>query len=663
MNNDANTKGKIITFYSYKGGTGRSMALANVAVLSARSGFRTLMIDWDLEAPGLHKYFANHIDKSTLDSSLGLIDLFFSLQQKVDAAPADIDSNETQELLSDEYVSQFIIPTQISNLSLFKAGLFDKGYQEKINTLNWERIFKKSEGLFFHFLQLLSRKYDFIFIDSRTGYTDASGICTMILPEKLVLVFTPNSQSLDGVIELSKKAAKYRLNSDDLRPMSMYPLPSRIENAEKELRDKWRSEFTNLRVGYQPAFEMLFEEIYDINIDMTQYFNEVQIQHEAKYAYGEEIAVLGEASRDRLSLSESYNKFYNWLNQEQAIWSYKVKQTKTVFLSYSNEDKMYSTSLAKELKRLGFDVWTDNELTIGSDWSSLIQKSISDSDIYLPIITTKYLNSKISHFELSAILDQNRLNEKKVVHPVIIDRLEIPLPTNLANFNQVIVNLREQEPFKVAAQSIVDLISRKESSNITLTQEPYKYEYDVYISYADSKLNQQWMETIFMPFLKEYLNEEMPYEPKIFYDKSSGSLSYLELNQVKPILSRSKILIPVLSPPYFRSQQRCLGEFLFFKQKSILTGADLIYPVLYRNIEPLPEVASSLAYQDFTRFNVVGDAFFKTSLFLDFQKQFAQFAKVIAKSIMKAPPFDISWSNIKDDQPVIENSISKMPRL
>src|SRR5581483_10947473 len=39
--------GRIVTFYSYKGGTGRSMALANVAWLLASGGRRVLVIDWD----------------------------------------------------------------------------------------------------------------------------------------------------------------------------------------------------------------------------------------------------------------------------------------------------------------------------------------------------------------------------------------------------------------------------------------------------------------------------------------------------------------------------------------------------------------------------------------------------------------------------------------
>jgi MinD-like ATPase involved in chromosome partitioning or flagellar assembly len=49
--------GMITTFYSYKGGVGRTMALANIAVLLARRGLRVLAVDWDLEAPGLDRYF------------------------------------------------------------------------------------------------------------------------------------------------------------------------------------------------------------------------------------------------------------------------------------------------------------------------------------------------------------------------------------------------------------------------------------------------------------------------------------------------------------------------------------------------------------------------------------------------------------------------------
>ena len=42
-----------VTFYSFRGGVGRTMALANVAAHLAREGLKVFLIDFDLEAPGL----------------------------------------------------------------------------------------------------------------------------------------------------------------------------------------------------------------------------------------------------------------------------------------------------------------------------------------------------------------------------------------------------------------------------------------------------------------------------------------------------------------------------------------------------------------------------------------------------------------------------------
>src|SRR5882757_480564 len=64
--------GTVVTFYSYKGGVGRSSTLANVAVLLARWGYRVLAIDWDLEAPGLHYYFKEAMPE---EPAGGVIDL------------------------------------------------------------------------------------------------------------------------------------------------------------------------------------------------------------------------------------------------------------------------------------------------------------------------------------------------------------------------------------------------------------------------------------------------------------------------------------------------------------------------------------------------------------------------------------------------------------
>jgi Mrp family chromosome partitioning ATPase len=80
----------IYTFYSFKGGVGRSMALANVAELFYKRGLRVLMVDFDLEAPGLERYFNTPDVASPPEQvfrSRGVIDLLCSYQEMRKLAP------------------------------------------------------------------------------------------------------------------------------------------------------------------------------------------------------------------------------------------------------------------------------------------------------------------------------------------------------------------------------------------------------------------------------------------------------------------------------------------------------------------------------------------------------------------------------------------------
>src|SRR5213080_966655 len=103
----------IYTFYSYKGGVGRSMALANVAKWYYLRGLRVVMIDWDLEAPGLENFLyeqQDHLEK--VRSQLGLIDMLldykrqFPLLHKPSGGrspyPEKEESTEEAELAPDE---------------------------------------------------------------------------------------------------------------------------------------------------------------------------------------------------------------------------------------------------------------------------------------------------------------------------------------------------------------------------------------------------------------------------------------------------------------------------------------------------------------------------------------------------------------------------------
>jgi Mrp family chromosome partitioning ATPase/type II secretory pathway pseudopilin PulG len=322
--------GRVVTFYSYKGGTGRSMALANTACILAQQGKRVLAVDWDLEAPGLHRYFqeirsGKSSASSNDDKKLGLIDLFVALDSRVgareDTAPPQKEV-DAEEVLSDTEWDSYISPTDLPNLSFMKAGKFDDDYARRVTTFQWEALYKRSPWLIPKLAELVASRFDFVLVDSRTGLTDSSGICTMVMPDTLVVVFTPNQQSTFGAIDLIERAAKYRRQSNDLRPLLVFPLASRVEPAEPVMREDWRfGNPTRSIEGYQNLFEELFKRIYELrDCSLKEYFDDVQIQHVPRYAYGEAVAVLHERTDDRLSLNRAYRNFVERLASGAPPW-------------------------------------------------------------------------------------------------------------------------------------------------------------------------------------------------------------------------------------------------------------------------------------------------------------------------------------------------------
>jgi hypothetical protein len=354
-------RGKVITFYSYKGGTGRSMALANVACLLARRTdvTRVLAIDWDLDAPGLHHYFqgASSAVESTkhYPPSAGLMDVFLEvwhgLSQRLD--DGILSEEQTEALIRNIDWPRFLSPTGVRNVDLLAAGRIDTTYAERVAGFDWRRLFDIAPSLIRVFAETLAQRYDYILVDSRTGLNDISGICTALLPDQLVFVFTPNHQSIDGGIEVIKRATTYRRGSEDLRPLVVFPLQSRLEMSEPQLFSSWRfgtEDAMGPGIGYQGRLERLFTEIYALErCDLQNYFDEVQIQHVPRYSYGEDIAAVTERAQGaRLSLSRSYAALVDALTKYDTPWSMRASTEGGADLVGSSKPTLIKVNAAKE---------------------------------------------------------------------------------------------------------------------------------------------------------------------------------------------------------------------------------------------------------------------------------------------------------------------------
>ena len=144
--------GQITTFYSYKGGTGRSMALANVAWILAANGKRVLVVDWDVEAPGLHRYFLP-FDDVNLHRTEGLIELLTRYVSLM-VTPKGQRPPLTGEPLSLAEPQRYAVPMSFDFprdgcLHLLGAGRQDHKYVERVRAFDWSAFYERFGGTAF----------------------------------------------------------------------------------------------------------------------------------------------------------------------------------------------------------------------------------------------------------------------------------------------------------------------------------------------------------------------------------------------------------------------------------------------------------------------------------------------------------------------------------
>jgi cellulose biosynthesis protein BcsQ len=181
-----------VTFYSFKGGVGRSLAVANVGAHLASTGRKVLLVDFDLEAPGLDTFSEFEPPKSTR----GIVDFVYEYLQ-TGIAPKAEDFSYNCEAFSAQGGALWIMPAGVRK---------EASFAERLASLSWQRLYSEQDG-YLLFEELKSQwqhiqEFDYVLIDSRTGYSDVAGICTRQLPDSVVILFFPNDQNLGGLKEI-----------------------------------------------------------------------------------------------------------------------------------------------------------------------------------------------------------------------------------------------------------------------------------------------------------------------------------------------------------------------------------------------------------------------------------------------------------------------------
>ncbi|MCP4106268.1 MAG: hypothetical protein GY749_12130 [Desulfobacteraceae bacterium] len=317
----------ICTFYSYKGGVGRSMALANVAELLYRRGLKVLMVDFDLEAPGLERYFdvsGAKYNHSEILGKRGIIDMLLSYKELRSLPKANMpqtDKPEPQDKndfpFSVEPLKNFMVPVYEDSSNDGELYLIPPGrragpefvkYAKRIHSFDWNDFYANWDGeLFFEWFRHASEKIaDVVLVDSRTGVTEMSGVCTYQLADVVVMFVSPNQQNMDGTVMMAESLSNPKLIEDGRkgRALSLIFAPSRIENSEAGKLNRFANEF-NQRFGKYISSKIKTEK------DFFHYF---KIRYIPYYSYKEQVAVREQSKAIAVDLTEAFYKLASALS-------------------------------------------------------------------------------------------------------------------------------------------------------------------------------------------------------------------------------------------------------------------------------------------------------------------------------------------------------------
>jgi tetratricopeptide (TPR) repeat protein/MinD-like ATPase involved in chromosome partitioning or flagellar assembly len=198
------------TFYSFKGGVGRTLSLMNTAYRLSKRGRTVFILDFDLEAPGIDVF------SSPEESKPGLLDCIAHYSETGEVPPIE---NFVSEMPWGNPGKVLFIP----------AGRRDSNYQSLLARLNWKDFYSRHDG--FYFVENLKAaiqvvyKPDYLLVDSRTGLTDISGICTLQLPDLVVLLFGLNDQNLIGTSQIYRSITHNRLDRSIQTLLVASPVP------------------------------------------------------------------------------------------------------------------------------------------------------------------------------------------------------------------------------------------------------------------------------------------------------------------------------------------------------------------------------------------------------------------------------------------------------
>jgi len=422
---------QIITFYSYKGGVGRSMALANVATLLSKWGKRVLMIDWDLEAPGLENFFLQEgLADTDWSKQKGILEWLVAKRDKTEANWQD-------------WVVPFKTSVSKTDLHLLVSGKSNGDYSEKLRDFNVTKFYEEHDGghIIENLREELLAAYDYVLIDSRTGVTDFGGICTIQLPDILVMLFTPTEQALLGTEKIARRIldSHKKLPFDRFR-LQVFPVPSRFDsNTEFQESRNWLKRIAE-------KLEWLYEDWLPADINLNEFLQIVKIPYISYFSFGEKLPVIEQGVTDPAGLGYAYenlamlvaNRLENvdlFIEQREkylqevsgqepqepgsSSLSNEIRRVR-IYVAYSQKDETLRDEMVNRITTAvnvpNLEFFSVKSIPLGLSRRGYLEKNIAKADIVLLLITQNCLMTMGDQFgNVKEIIDKESIEVFEVL--------------------------------------------------------------------------------------------------------------------------------------------------------------------------------------------------------------------------------------------------------
>jgi MinD-like ATPase involved in chromosome partitioning or flagellar assembly len=433
---NATNEGQIVTFYSYKGGTGRTMALANTAWILASNGLKVLVVDWDLDSPGLHKFFHPFLDPAKITATSGIIELITDYAwaaTRAEDRPADWHREYAQILRHAVSISWPAFPAG-GTLDFVSAGRQNRDYSSTVASFDWDNFYERlGGGQFFDALRAdMLKNYDYTLIDSRTGLSDIADICTVQFPDVLVDCFTLSDQSIEG-------AAAVARHIDDryqYRNIRILPVPMRIDDNEKEKLDAGRA---LARAKFDRFPKGLIEE------EANQYWSSVEIPYMPFYAFEETLSTFGDAPGSPTSMLAAFERLTSAitlgsvrslppmdedlrLQYRDVFTRRRLAPSADIHLSYVPEDRMWADWISSVLGRAGFRVLPHSTVgAAGSITQDEAQRGAASASRTIAVLSPAYVRSPQARGVWEAMAAADPTGTRRQIVPVRVGEVR-PTP-------------------------------------------------------------------------------------------------------------------------------------------------------------------------------------------------------------------------------------------